>query len=138
MTDIFTIGNTNFGIESGSVRLEASHAEGGELSLWIEVRGNEALFDIIAGDDEHRFSWASYPPKFYLRGIPIAANALDGYEIPQTDIDEFDAALYMMEHNLVSDLTIFLDTTALKVTGTVDLMGTEESFCIQLGRHNAA
>jgi hypothetical protein len=46
------------------------------------------------------------------------------------DADNFDVALYLMEHNDVDAVSIRLDDHRLEVSGKVDLMGERRDFRI--------
>lgn len=131
--DFFIIGATNFGIEPTKSSFTLTKANDGRLFLAIEVRGNEKLYKEITADENSEWSWTLYPPYFYLRDYSISEK-LNGsvceIRMKPEDSDNFDVALYLMEHNTVTDVTIKFSDRRVEVAGRVDLMGEVREFQI--------
>jgi len=127
----FIIGVTDFGVDIGESRLEVTKGDGA-LSLTVEIVGDKTAFDRAVTDDD-AWSWALYPPRFYLRELPISTQvASSQLTLSLADGDDHETALYMMEHNPVRDLTIkFLSPSKIQIDGRVDLLGDEKAFRIQ-------
>lgn len=102
----FKIGETEFGV--GKVSFSITN----DL-LDIDITGSDDVFDKLTEDENSEWSWALYPPRLYLRGVPFKGNEL---AIDDKLLDQYDITLYMMEHN---DFT-----GALRVTdGRVEISG---------------
>jgi hypothetical protein len=133
----FFIGKTNFGVEAKESRFDLKKGADGRLLLTIEVRGNEKLYKEVTADENSEWSWTLYPPYFYLRDYPVSEKP-EGKErrmkLKPEDSDNFDVALYLMEHNDVQGVTIKVDETRLEVAGQVDLMGEPHEFRIRWER----
>ena len=139
----FTINGTEFGIDLSKssfsvVMNDASTGFENEGELTIEIYGNEETFKQINADyDASDWSWASYPPHFYIReyyvekvagSTTIVANA----ESYAGNYSGYEHAIYMMEHSDVYDNKVELDPdNNVKVTGRVDLFGEIYDFKIQ-------
>ncbi len=131
----FVIGKTDFGIEIDESSFEIDTSDPSRPLVTIEIHGNETIFEKLSNDDESEWSWALYAPHFYIREFPakptsdastVTANArLD-------DIEEYDLAIYMMEHSDIDNVKIEATVDkALKVTGRVNLFGKTHDFEIR-------
>ncbi|MCH6483151.1 hypothetical protein MMG85_06185 [Pseudoxanthomonas sp. LH2527] len=138
MTNIFTIGNKDFGIEKTSLRFSLAE-DGGERFLSVNVAGNELLFQqLLERDQRGEFSWATYPPRLYLGDLPIPEDAGASFTIEEPDTDECEAGLYFMEHCFISDLSVFIGQSSVDISGMVDLMGKPYPFAVRFGVPAAA
>ena len=59
--------------------------------------------------------------------IPGRANA----KVTVDDLDEYEAAIYLIEHNDIDDVTITVDETTFKAKGTVFLSVRPHLFSIK-------
>lgn len=127
----FTIGATDFGVDIEASRLEITKGDDA-LSLTVEIVGDQTTFDRVVADED-AWPWALYPPRFYLRDLPISAEvASSQVALSVANADDYETALYMMEHNTVRDLTIkFLSSSKIQIDGFVDLLGDKKAFRIQ-------
>src|SRR5262249_32108381 len=102
--------------------------------LTVELHGNQKIYEQLRADNDSEWAWTLYPPNFYLREYPISG-ATKGKEIAiklkPDDAARFDAALYMMEHNEVSAVSLKVGERHLEVSGQVDLMGERRPFRIK-------
>ena len=129
----FFIGETNFGVEAKKSRFDVRKAEDGRLLLTVEVRGNEKVYKGVTADQDSEWSWTLYPPYFYLRDYPVSQKTKGKrhqVRLKPEDADNFDVALYLMEHNDVDNVAIKFDDRRLEVSGHVDLMGEPREFRI--------
>jgi protein tyrosine/serine phosphatase len=133
MNDFF-IGDTNFGVEDKQSRVEFAKAADGRLLLTVEIQGSEKVYQDIKADENSEWSWTLYPPQFYLRGYPVPEK-IKGKEhkikLKPEDAANFDVALYLMEHNNVSGVTLLVGDDRIEVSGRVDLMGEPRKFRIK-------
>jgi hypothetical protein len=129
----FIIGKTNFVIEAKKSRFDLKKGSDGCLLLTIEVHGNEKVYKEVTADEDSEWSWTLYPPYFYLHDYPVLEKA-KGKEheitLKPKDSDDFDVALYLMEHNGVEAVTIKVDDHCLEISGKVDLVGKPSEFRI--------
>lgn len=92
----FIIGTDNFGIGKVTCKIDSENSIINDLT----IIGNEEIFEELSADENGKWNWALYPPKLYLRKIPF--NLKQGkIEVAITEeiLDEYDVALYLMEHN---------------------------------------
>lgn len=129
----FTIGATQFGIEVEESYLELREQSDRSWILSIEVNGSKELFAKLTDSDHSAWGWALYPPKFYLRKLSVTVNGSRSVPITrlsESDIDEHDIALYLMEHNDVGDVAIEVAAGVLSVQGIVDISEEQHPFRI--------
>ncbi len=88
--------------------------------LTLEINGSDAILDELMKDDDCKWSWALYPPRIYLHAVPYNGNAI---VIDHDFLNQYEAALYMMEHN---DFTGSLEVTdsSIHIWGQVFIDGT--------------
>ena len=133
-TASFVIGGTEFGIDlDKSSFIAEKDGDYGDYLIDLEIYGSKDKLETVNADyDSSEWSWASYPPHFYLREFPgerldgstevVAGGSTTGYEV----------AIYMMQHSDVSDLKISINPQSiLSVAGRVDLLGKEHDFEIR-------
>lgn len=109
-----------FKIEDSDFEIDKSfhfNFESGILTM--DVSGNQSVFHTLTEDESHPFSWALYPPRFYINGLPLPSNTdINDFEymITEDDMDDYEIDLYMMEYCTVfpckltgKDGTIFVD-----------------------------
>jgi hypothetical protein len=131
----FVINGTEFGINAARSRFTVTRSFFRGASLDVEIEGEPALFDALKLAEDSAWSWALYPPSFYLRTYPIpkpkATQALD-LRLQPGDTEKYDIALYMMEHNPVADVTIHLVADSeIVIAGRVELFGEPGEFRIE-------
>lgn len=124
----FTIDGTEFGIN-----LSESNFELNQALLSLEIHGDEQVFTALMDNEDSEWSWALYPPYLYIRSLETKAGkaALNGDE-------DFDVALYMMEHNTILEACVSLTSgCGVEISGLVDLMGEEKSFHVRFTQNGA-
>ena len=138
----FTINGTEFGIDlvksSFSVVMnDASTGFENEGEITIEIYGDTETFSQINADyDTSDWSWASYPPHFYIREYYIEKTAASqtitaNAESYAGHYSGYEHAIYMMEHSDVYDNKIEIEPdNSVKITGRVDLFGKIQDFKI--------
>ena len=129
----FFIGDSNFGIEAKESSFDIRQTHDGRFLLTVEVRGDEKLYMELTADEDSEWSWTLYPPHFYLRDYPVSGKSkgkVCEIRLKPEDSENFDVALYLMEHNEVEGVTIKVDDHRLEIAGQVDLMGEPRQFRI--------
>jgi len=109
-------------------------AADGSTLLTIEIHGNQKIYEQLRADEVSEWSWTLYPPNFYLREYPIPGNIKSkeiAIKLKSADAARFDVALYLMEHNEVSEVSLKVAERHLEVSGQVDLMGERKPFRIK-------
>ena len=129
----FWIGETDFGIdESNSHFAIIESADGPRIR--VEVVGDEEVFDRISDADGSEWAWAVYPPKLYLVDLPCQLQSVTGQFVVEADMEqlqESDAALYMMQHNGVDGVRVaMVPGESVRIAGRVDMLGNERDFRI--------
>lgn len=131
----FVIGDTDFGIDvdESSFEIDDYHPE--TPLLTIEIMGNGEVFEKLTEQEDSEWSWALDAPHFYIRDFPASPGNQPG-DVSATasldDIDEYELAIYMMEHNDIEDVMIQIKAgTSLDITGKVDLFGETHNFAIR-------
>ncbi|NND97015.1 MAG: hypothetical protein HKN47_06765 [Pirellulaceae bacterium] len=132
---IFLIDDTDFQIDTDESSFDVDLSDPGNPLLTIEIRGKQCVHDQISEDDASPWSWALYAPHFYLREFP-AKPTTDKSQYLATatldDIDDYELAIYMMEHSDIDDVQISVQPNkSLDITGRVDLFGNEHTFAIR-------
>ncbi|MDZ7616845.1 MAG: hypothetical protein U1E05_07575 [Patescibacteria group bacterium] len=130
----FTIGSTDFGIDATASSFTVDNTTPNRPTITIELSGNQSVFDALTADDDSEWSWAVYPPGFYLRSFPCQVDPSRGIataRLTLDDIDDYDFAIYMMEHNNIDDVTVkLIPDKSLQISGRVDLFGEDHDFAI--------
>ena len=134
---VFSIGGVNFGINESESQFEVIEGVDGPR-LHIQVVGDKDAFDRISDADESEWSWALYPPKLCIVGLPVERRRDAGgfaAEAAGDPLREYDAALYMMEHNELDSVAVTaVPGASLRIVGRVDLLGDEHGFVIEWHR----
>lgn len=130
----FFIGKTNFGVDAKKSRFDFKKASDSRLLLTIEVHGDPKVYKEVTADEDSEWSWTLYPPHFYLRDYPVSEKTKSKERqitLKPEDSDNFEVALYLMEHNDVEGVRIKVDDHRLEISGQVDLMGEPREFRIR-------
>lgn len=134
----FKIGNTDFGIDAVSSTFQLDATDPERPTITIEIAGDQAVFDALKADEDSQWSWALYPPGFYLRSFPAQIDPATGAataRVTRDDIDNYEFAILMMEHNAIDDVSVTLfPDKSLDITGRVDLVGEVDDFVIHWRR----
>jgi hypothetical protein len=124
----FVIGSTEFGINPGESTIVHDRGQ-----LTLEIRGDERAFTILTHNEDSEWLWALYPPHLYIRGLEMKGGkaVLNGQE-------DFEVALYMMEHNTILEATVSLTADkGVQVSGLVNLVGEVQPFRVSFVRSEA-
>jgi len=134
----FLIGDTDFKIDTKESNVSYDNSDQDNPLVTMEIVGDNTTFDAITESDDSKWSWALYPPKFYITEYPITIDPLTGIATANADtgdLDKYEFAIYMMEHNNITNVKIIiLPSGTIEITGTVDVMGEEYFFLIKWGK----
>jgi hypothetical protein len=134
----FKIGNTDFGIDAATSTFTVDTSDPKRPTITIELAGDPATFAALSADEDSEWSWALYPPGFYLRKFPAQVDPSTGIvtaRVKRDDIDNYEFAILMMEHNAIDDITVkLIPDKSLEVSGRVDLFGEVDNFAIHWQR----
>lgn len=108
----FKIGDTEFRI--GDVHLSIKDG-----LIDLEITADEDIFDELTENDDCEWDWALYPPKIYFRNVPYNGKDI---VVDEEFLEEYDVALYMMEHNDFTG-TLKITDKNIHICGQVDMMG---------------
>ena len=136
----FIIGTTDFGIDPKTSSFTVDTTDPNRPTVTIELSGDQSVFDPLTVDEDSEWSWALYPPGFYLRSFPAQIDPSTGVvtaSVKLEDIDKYEFAILMMEHNDIDDVRIkLIPQKSLKVLGRIDLFGEERDFAIHWQRQS--
>lgn len=134
---VFSIGDTNFDVDftKSSIRLEEDGT--GMVELNIDIHGDDDVFMRLTEPDDAEWSWALYPPAFFLHGLRMPQGQGGAFAIGMLDThpEAEESGIYMMEYGDVSAVNIIeLSARRLLVSGMVDLCGKRLPFHIDMPR----
>jgi hypothetical protein len=134
----FKIGSTDFGIDATASSFTVDRTNPDRPTITIELCGDQSTFDSLTADDDSEWSWALYPPGFYLRSFPAQVDPATGIataRVKLDDTDDYEFAIYMMEHNNIDNVTVkLIPDSSLEISGRVDLFGEAYDFAIHWQR----
>jgi len=131
---MFKIDNTDFQIDVRKSRFKLRLSKAGTATIDADIYGDKSRYETITEDDDSPWSWTLYPPHFYIHGFPARLARTAGKAsatIKAADLDEHEAAIYLIEHNDIDDVTITVDATTFRARGTVFLSGRPHAFSIK-------
>jgi hypothetical protein len=104
--------------------------------LNVDVSGDQSTFESLTEEEGQPFSWALYPPRFYIHDLPLPANTdINDFEyiITEDDIDEHEIDLYMMEYCTVYPCKVVGKNGLISISGMVhDIKKELIPLCIEL------
>lgn len=128
MKNSFKIDGTEFGTETVSVKLSAEKT----LIKELIIQGNKALCKELSNNEKGKWSWIIYPPKIYFKDIPCEEeNGEITLDIDDDMLDEYDIALYLVEHNDFFGQVIISKNT-ISIKGITYLSGKEKELVIHV------
>jgi hypothetical protein len=118
----FIIGKDDFGIEKVTCQIDKENSIINEL----RIIGDKITFEKLSGGKKSKWDWALYPPELYFREIPFELKkGRIEIEITEDILDDFDIALYLMEHNDIIGKLIIDESYIFTFEGYVDISGDE-------------
>lgn len=138
---VFSIGSTDFGVDGTKSRIRLDVQGDGMLEVHVDIHGDEAVFERLADVEDGEWSWALYPPVFFLHGLRVAqgqagagAGGRPGQQPGAAD-DAAESGIYMMQYRDIAALDIIeLSARRLAMSGLVDFHGRQLPFQIDISR----
>ena len=131
---MFKIDDTEFGIDQAKSSFKLKVVKSGDAVIDAEIYGDKERYEKITEDyDTSPWSWTLYPPHFYLRSYPAKSGRKAGTfnaTVSTDDLNAYEVAIYLMEHNDVDDVKVTADHQGFKATGMVFLSGKPHPFSI--------
>jgi hypothetical protein len=122
--DSFTINGSEFGVNREKSRLGFNPPMSSTRDISLSVYGDNQTYQALTEAEGSEWSWTLYPPHFYLRGFPVPDELPFSVSLTDKDCEEYDIALYMMEHNFVEAITLSINPgPQVEVRGEVKLSG---------------
>ena len=114
--DHFIIDGFDFGIDATRTHVKPT-AEGAD----IVVVGDNRIIDKLIDDESSPWNWLIQPPMLYLRNFQFSPCSAIEFrrELTDDDLDDFDIALYIMEHCDTLPCLIALDSGLFTAVGDV-------------------
>ena len=134
---VFSIGDTNFDVDIAKSSISLEEDGTGMVELNIDIHGDDDVFMRLTEPDDAEWSWALYPPAFFLHGLRIPEGPGGTFAIGMLDThpEAEESGMYMMEYGDVSAVNIIeLSARRLLVSGMVDLCGKRLPFHIDMPR----
>lgn len=134
---VFSIGDTNFDVDIAKSSISLEEDGTGMVELNIDIHGDDDEFMRLTEPDDAEWSWALYPPAFFLHGLRIPQGQGGAFAIGMLDThpEAEESGIYMMEYGDVSAVNIIeLSARRLLVSGMVDLCGKRLPFHIDMPR----
>ena len=134
---VFSIGDTNFDVDIAKSSISLEEDGTGMVELNIDIHGDDDVFMRLTEPDDAEWSWALYPPAFFLHGLRISQGQDGAFAIGMLDThpEAEESGMYMMEYGDVSAVNIIeLSARRLLVSGMVDLCGKRLPFHIDMPR----
>src|SRR5262245_12479823 len=129
---MFKIDDTDFGIDRAKSTFKLMVSKSGDAVMDAEVYGNKKRYEAITEDyNSSPWSWTSYPAHFYMRSYPAKSARSAGTfkaTVSTDDLDEYEVAIYLIEHNDVDEVKVTADRQTFKATGVVLLFGKPHPF----------
>ena len=134
---VFSIGDTNFDVDIAKSSISLEEDGTGMVERNIDIHGDDDEFMRLTEPDDAEWSWALYPPAFFLHGLRIPQGQGGAFAIGMLDThpEAEESGIYMMEYGDVSAVNIIeLSARRLLVSGMVDLCGKRLPFHIDMPR----
>lgn len=131
---MFKIGDTDFHVDVKKSSFKLRILKNGDATIDADIYGDELQYEAITADEDSPWSWTLYPPHFYIHEFPAKVGKVAGKasaKITVDDLDDYEAAIYLIEHNDLDDVAVTIDETTFHAKGTVFLSGRPHPFSIK-------
>ena len=129
--DRFLIKATDFGIDRSRSRLTFERGEGKARIVDLVIHGHPETHAQLTNHNESDWSWSLYPPKLYVSSYPVPADHPLEIDLSPDDGEDYDIALYMMEHHPIEAAEIEIDADGqVEIRGWAELSGELVDFAI--------
>src|SRR5947209_7176792 len=91
----FVIDGFDFGVDPVRSSLAVIHS-----TFELKIVGDDAVIADTMGRENHPWNWLIQPPFLYAIGLPCQLDSKGNFEhdITEQELDDYDIALYAMEH----------------------------------------
>jgi hypothetical protein len=91
----FIIDGFDFGVDTARSFLTVTNS-----TFELQLVGNDAIIEKLTGREDHPWNWLIQPPFLYAIGVPCQLDTNGDFEhdITEQELDDYDIALYVMEH----------------------------------------
>ena len=112
----FIIDGFDFGID-----LSRSHVKPSSDGIDIVIVGGDSAIQRLIDDEDGRWNWLISAPMLYLRDFMFSScrDSKFAHDLTDDDLDNYDIALYVMEHCDILPCTISLDAGVFSANGQV-------------------
>jgi hypothetical protein len=115
----FVIDGFDFGVDAARSSLAVTGS-----TFTLNLVGDEAVYgDTIRGEN-HPWNWLIQPPFLYANAVPCQLDSDGNFEhqITEQELDDYDIALYIMEHFDVLPCMISKKGSVVTVSGKVHIL----------------
>lgn len=123
----FSVGNYNFSIDHVNSTVEIIDSR----IVNLTIKASEDIFDELCENDDFEFSYGLYSPEFYAREIDLGKK--EQIVINKKNQNDYDTALYFMEHNDLN-INLSLHPNWILVVGWTRINGKEYPISIRMKR----
>lgn len=134
---MFKIDGTDFKVDLKKSKFKLRIAKNGSAKIDADIYGDKTQYKSLTEDESSPWSWTLYPPHFYLHGFPAKPGKVEGTAsatVTVEDLDEHEAAIYLMEHNDIDEVSVKIAKETLTAKGIVFLSGRPHSFSIKFAK----
>lgn len=112
----FVIEGFDFGADAARSSLTVT-----DSTFTLKLVGEDTIIGEIISNENHPWNWLIQPPFFYAIGVPCQLDSNGDFEhqITEQELDDYDIALYAMEHCDVLPCTISKKGSVVTVSGKV-------------------
>jgi hypothetical protein len=127
----FYIDDTDFGINADDSYYTIETIND-VLVINLEIMGDQQKYDAITEHEDSKWSWTLYPPRLYILDFPLTKHeGRMSAKISFDDLDEYEIGLYLIEHNDLDEIVLFIDADGvLHIQGMVFLSGKTHSLLV--------
>ncbi|MCU0436580.1 MAG: hypothetical protein MUC49_01615 [Raineya sp.] len=113
----FIIGENDFGVGKISYKVNWD-----KDTIDLTIEGNTVIFEQLS--ESKAWNWALYPPKIYFRNVSFEfQNATISIIIDEQMLDEYDIALYFLEHNDIEGILTIDEDNIFSLEGFTYISG---------------
>ena len=123
----FSIGNYDFCFDLEKSTIEIS----GNKIIDLTIKSDESTFDQLCEKDDFEFSYGIYSPEFYAREMDLGKKGQ--IIINEKNQNDYDTALYFMEHNDLN-INLSLHPNWVLIVGWAKISGKEYPITIRMKR----
>jgi hypothetical protein len=115
----FVIDGFDFGVDTARSSLVVA-----DSTFELKLVGDEAVIGEIMTRENHPWNWLIQPPFLYAIGLPCQLDSKGDFkhDITEQELDDYDIALYVMEHFDVFPCKISKAGAVVTISGKVHIL----------------